>query len=92
MRNEMGFVYCRTAVGQLVRGPMAEGTRNSVTIDTSCPPGTSLEGFFHTHPGGVNKPSHQDVRAAQASGVKNICIDADGRMQCYRVTRPGRRR
>ena len=85
--REIGFALCRARDGRLVPGPVAVGTPWSVEVPLSCPPGTRLEGIFHTHPGGVPHPSPQDVRSALQAGVRVLCIDADGVMRCWRVGR-----
>ncbi len=84
--NEIGFTMCRvTASGELTHGPLAEGTPDSVNIPVSCPPGSSFEGLFHTHPGGSSFPSPTDIRSAKKIGASVLCIDADGDTNCFRV-------
>ena len=85
--NEMGFTLCRTQAGRLVAGPVATGTPTSVDITVACPKGARYEGLFHTHPGGVASPSTTDVRSALRTGAKNMCIDADGDLRCWRVVK-----
>ncbi len=81
--NEIGYSLCRAPSGRLVRGPMAEGTPTRVQIPVACPPGTTFEYLFHTHPGGVAYPSNMDIKSGIRVGAKGLCIDADGDRQCY---------
>lgn len=83
--NEIGFTLCRATDGSLVTGPMAEGTPVSVNIPIRCPVGSKFDSLFHTHPGGIAYPSNQDIQSAKRVGAKNICIDADGTMRCFRL-------
>ena len=85
--NEVGFAVCRASSGRLVAGPVSHGTPTSVSIDVKCPANSKFEYLFHTHPGGVPVPSPTDVRSAQLSGAKGLCIDADGAMRCYQMRR-----
>lgn len=83
--NEVGWSICRFSDGKLTNGPVAEGTPFSVEIPVECPPGSELEGLFHTHPGGVAFPSDTDIRSAVRIGANTLCIDADGHLECYIV-------
>ena len=84
-RNEVGFTLCRLKSGQLVHGPVSEGTPTSVTFSTACPPGASLVALFHTHPSGSAYPSAVDIQAARISGAKALCIQNDEKLVCYKV-------
>ena len=85
--NEIGYTLCRTQGGKLMRGPIAEGSSSAVRVRMACPPGTQLEGLFHTHPGGVARPSAVDMATARRVGAKIMCIDADGELRCFRPRR-----
>ena len=87
---EVGFTMCRTGAGALVRGPLATGTRTRLNIPISCPPGSVMEGLFHTHPGGQASPSQRDVASAKQYGAKVLCITNDTTTRCFRVTRRSR--
>ena len=84
--NEFGFVGCRAPNGGLIRGPVATGTPNSVSIPIDCPTGTVFELLFHSHPGGVSFPSRQDMESAVRVGAKTLCIvsERDG-LKCFRI-------
>lgn len=85
--NEIGFALCRLPKGgrrKFARGPLAVGTPDSVTVPTVCPAGR-FAGMFHTHPGGVARPSGMDVREARRVGAQGICIASDSALRCYRV-------
>ena len=86
---EVGFTLCRRPSGVLTRGPAVSGTRTAVNIPLLCPPGSSLEGLFHTHPGGVAFPSQTDKSSARKFDAKVLCITNDTQTRCFRVT--GRR-
>lgn len=85
-KNEFGFVICQGKNG-LTRGPVAHGTPTSVKVPVRCPPGSTLLGIHHSHPGGRSRPSSVDVRSAQAIKAKVLCVQSemDG-LRCYRVT------
>lgn len=85
MANEIGFTLCRTPRGQIVRGPMATGTPTRVQIPVACPSGTAFFGLFHTHPGGVARPSAQDIASAQRVGAEVICVASDTELRCFGV-------
>ena len=87
MKNEIGYSVCETSRGKLVAGPVAEGTPTSVNIPLSCPAGSKLAYLQHTHPGGIAKPSAQDVKSAYASGAKGLCITVPetGETNCFRI-------
>tara|TARA_Y100000310_G_scaffold204991_1_gene205284 strand:- start:386 stop:748 length:363 start_codon:yes stop_codon:yes gene_type:complete len=82
---EVGFTLCRTPQGGLTRGRVARGTRTSVNIPLGCPPGAKLEGFFHTHPGGVAVPSDLDFKAARKARVSVLCVQNDSQLSCFRL-------
>ena len=86
-KNEVGFTYCRTHKGQLVHGAVAEGGPMSVNIPVVCPVGSELEGLYHTHPGGVAYPSSTVLKSAARVGAKNICIQNDTKLECFRLRR-----
>ena len=90
-RNEVGFAICETASGELKSGPVVEGGPASVSIPVACPAGSHAVALFHTHPGGVARPSNQDIRAAQQAGLQKQCIQSDTRLACFRI-RPSHRR
>ena len=81
-KNEFGFTLCRMKNGKLTRGPIATGTPVQVNIPVVCPPGSSLIGLLHSHPGGVAVPSPQDTRSAKQLGVKDMCIVDDHGLRC----------
>lgn len=83
--NEIGFVLCKTQAGKLTHGPVRMGTPNSVTYPIACPSGSAFIGSVHTHPGGVAKPSPQDIRGHVQVGAKVMCIKNDHEMKCFRV-------
>ena len=84
--NEYGYAMCRRADGRLVQGPTAWGTPTSVNIQVACPPGASLIGLYHTHPGGVSTPSAQDVKSARDVQAGFLCIRSEREGQrCFRV-------
>ena len=85
--NEIGFALCRTTKGKLTHGPVAEGTPKNVGIPIKCPSGSTQVGLFHTHPKGIPFPSDLDVKAAVKHGIKNLCIDADGKLNCFAIRR-----
>lgn len=85
MPNEIGFALCKLPSGKLTHGPIAQGTPISVGIPVQCPSGSSLYGLFHSHPGGVPYPSQQDVKSQRAASAKFSCIDADGRIKCFKL-------
>ena len=89
--NEIGFTLCRARNGKLVRGPMASGTPMNVDIPLKCPSDSQMVGLFHTHPGGVPYPSDIDLKSAARVGVSNLCIDADGTLNCFRLRKRGRK-
>ncbi len=84
-RNEVGFTLCRTASGDLTRGPIAMGTPMAVKIPLQCPANSKLEGLYHTHPGGVAYPSNTDIKSAQRYGAKVLCITNDSQTKCFKV-------
>ena len=83
--NEVGFTLCRAKGGQLQRGPISQGTPRSVDIILKCPTGSSLEGLFHTHPGGVAYPSRKDIATARQLRVKTLCIENLQELRCFRL-------
>ena len=85
MPNEIGFSLCKMPNGKLTHGPIATGTPVSVSIPVQCPSGSSLHGLFHSHPGGVPYPSQQDVKSQKLSGAAVSCIDADGKIKCFKI-------
>ena len=87
--REIGFTICRRTGGSLTRGPVASGTRTAVNIPLVCPPGSSVEGLWHTHPGGVAFPSSADLKSARRFGAKVLCITSDVETRCFKLT--GRR-
>ena len=89
-RNEVGFALCRMPTGKLATGPVSSGTPTRVDIAASCPPGGTLVGLFHTHPGGIAYPSAMDVRAAKKVRAPNLCILSDSQLGCYKVGRATR--
>lgn len=83
--NEIGFSICRAPDDMLVSGPVAVGTPNRVNIPIACPPDAEFIGLFHTHPGGVAKPSQLDEQSAADHNAKVMCIEADGILRCFPV-------
>ena len=86
-KNEVGFTICRAKSGKLTHGPMATGSPTGVNIPVSCPPGSRMEGLFHTHPKGVAYPSDIDIRSAVKVGAKALCVQSDTELACFRITR-----
>ena len=84
-KNEFGFTLCRYQNGQLTRGPVATGDPMSVNIPVSCPPHSKLAGLYHTHPGGIAKPSDTDIRSAKKVGAEVLCISDDRQTVCHIV-------
>lgn len=86
--NEFGFPLCQLPDGTINRNVrVSHGTPTSVEVDSHCPPGSVYQGVYHTHPGGVDFPSRQDLRAAVQSGAKVMCIENDVKMSCYLIQR-----
>lgn len=81
--NEIGAAMCRFPNGKLAFGPFSEGTPVSVNVRIECPPGSTFEGIYHTHPRGVPVPSQTDIKSGQLTGSKALCINADGDVRCY---------
>jgi len=82
---EIGFSLCRAQNGKLVKGPLAKGSANEVSVPVHCPEGSKFEGLFHTHPGGVASPSPQDIKSAVEVGANVLCIMNDSSLRCFRI-------
>ena len=83
--NEIGASICHRLDGKMVLGPVSEGTPTSVNVIKYCPPGSTFEGFIHTHPKGVPIPSGQDLLSGVQADVKLLCINVPdtGVTRCY---------
>ena len=89
--REIGFTLCRNDAGTLTHGPVARGTRENVNVPIRCPAGSTFEGIYHTHPGGVPLPSAQDIRAALEVGARTMCIQSDHKLNCFLTPSLGKR-
>jgi len=84
--NEVGAAICKKTNGEIVLGPITEGTPDSVRVILECPTGSVFDGIFHTHPGsGITKPSQQDILTGIWSGSKKLCIFSEGDMECHGI-------
>lgn len=82
--NEFGFALCRFSNGRLGSGPRVTGTPMNVNIPLACPQGSTFEGLFHTHPGGIALPSQTDRASAHRVGAKVLCISDDKQTLCHK--------
>ena len=85
---EIGAMLCRMGDGRLTRGPVGVGTATGVQFPETCPPGSKIEGSFHSHPksgGGSPLPSAQDMREAGRIGMPNLCVLTSEKTSCYEV-------
>ena len=85
---EVGAMLCRLNTGALTRGPIGVGTATNVQFPDTCPPGSVVEGSWHTHPksgGGSILPSAQDMREAKRLSMKSLCISNEDKTACYAV-------
>ena len=83
--QEVGAVMCkmgnRKYLGKKVQGKDKWG----VDVPLNCGGGT-VEGVWHTHPGGIAEPSEPDWRQAKQHNLKTMCITAvPGPTKCYNV-------
>jgi hypothetical protein len=86
MKREVGFAVCRIRrTGRLVRGPVSVGTHDRVNVSPTCPPGSTLDNVYHTHPDGLAEPSPQDLREARRAGVRRLCVANNTTTRCYNV-------
>ena len=85
--RERGYPVC-TDGKKITRGPTVNGDRTSVKIPNSCPSGTRRVALFHTHTSGNIHYSDQDIRAARQTKTPMVCVKANNKVKCYRVTTP----
>ena len=90
--NELGFVMCRLKSGGATHGKVSTGSHTRVKIQTDCPPGSKLDGIFHTHPDGVPYPSALDIRSARQVGARQLCIASGKDLRCYTLGKARGRR
>lgn len=91
-RNEVGAAVCRFDTGALAFGKFTEGHPTGVDVVMQCPAGSKAIAIYHTHPelangsGGSSRPSDVDVAAARKVGVNLLCVNGEGKLDCWRVS------
>lgn len=83
--KEVGAVICKIGNRRYL-GPIKKGKDKwGVDVPLNCGSGT-VEGVWHTHPGGVAEPSDPDWDQAKQYNLKTMCITAvPGKTKCYNV-------
>jgi len=82
--KEIGQTLCMGPDG-LKGGPLATGHYYGVTIPIQCPAGYKPIGTWHTHPGGIPKPSNEDWRMTRKHNLRYCCITVPdtGETRCF---------
>ena len=88
--KEVGSSICRTKAGGVVPGKMTSGSMTHGDVELNCPPNTSFDGVWHTHPMGMAQPSEQDYEQARRHGIKKLCITStspgvEDQTRCFRI-------
>lgn len=83
MERERGHPLCRNG-RDISKGGTVTGEPHAVSVPLTCPPGTTVAGVHHSHPGGSIRPSSQDIATMRRHGLGYLCVEARGKIKCYR--------